>query len=55
LVITYELSSNLENYDRLLLLNKELIAEGDRDTVIATNNIKRAYGDSVILKQREEL
>lgn len=53
LVITHDLGSNLENYDHLLLLNKELIAEGDRDTVITTNNIKRAYGDSVILMQRE--
>jgi manganese/iron transport system ATP-binding protein len=53
LVITHDLGSNLDNYDHLLLLNKELIAEGDRDTVITANNIKRAYGDSVILMQRE--
>lgn len=55
LVITHDLGSNLDNYDHLLLLNKQLIAEGDRDTVITTSNIKRAYGDSVILMQREDL
>ena len=54
LVITHDLGSALENYDRLLLLNRELIADGDRDEVITTQNIKRAYGDSVILMQREE-
>lgn len=54
LVITHDLGSNLDNYDHLLLLNKELIAEGDRDLVITAPNIKRAYGDSVILIQREE-
>jgi manganese/iron transport system ATP-binding protein len=53
LVITHDLGSNLDNYDRLLLMNKELIAEGDRDTVITSQNIKRAYGDSVILMQKE--
>jgi manganese/iron transport system ATP-binding protein len=54
LVITHDLGSALGNYDRLLLLNKELIADGDRDEVITTQNIKRAYGDSVILMQRED-
>jgi manganese/iron transport system ATP-binding protein len=54
LVITHDLGSALENYDRLLLLNKELIADGDRDEVITARNIKRAYGDSVILMQRED-
>jgi manganese/iron transport system ATP-binding protein len=53
LVITHDLGSNLDNYDRLLLLNKELIAEGDRNDVITSTNIKRAYGDSVILMQKE--
>lgn len=53
LVITHDLGSNLDNYDRLLLLNKELIAEGNRDEVITSQNIQRAYGDSVILIQKE--
>jgi ABC-type cobalamin/Fe3+-siderophores transport system ATPase subunit len=34
-------------------MNKELIADGDRDAVITNQNIKRAYGDSVILMQKE--
>jgi manganese/iron transport system ATP-binding protein len=55
LAITHDLGSALDNYDRLLLLNKELIAEGDRHEVITASNIKRAYGDSVILMQREDL
>jgi manganese/iron transport system ATP-binding protein len=55
MVITHDLGSNIDNYDHLLLLNKELIAKGDRDAVITTKNIKRAYGDSVILMQREDI
>lgn len=55
LVITHDLGSALDNYDRLLLLNKELIAEGNRHEVITASNIKRAYGDSVILMQREDI
>ena len=55
MVITHDLGSNIDNYEHLLPLNKELIAKGERDTVITTNNIKRAYGDSVILIQREDI
>jgi len=54
LVITHDLGSALDNYDRLLLLNKELIADGDRSEVITARNIQQAYGDSVILIQRED-
>jgi len=55
MLITHDLGSNMDNYEHLLPLNKELIAKGERDTVITTNNIKRAHGDSVILIQREDI
>jgi len=55
LVITHDLGSALDNYDRLLLINKELIADGDRSEVITAKNIQHAYGDSVILIQREHI
>jgi manganese/iron transport system ATP-binding protein len=53
LVITHDLGQTLNKYDRFLLLNKQLIAEGSCDDVITANNIKQAYGDSVFFLQRE--
>ncbi|MCY7274286.1 MAG: metal ABC transporter ATP-binding protein [Phormidesmis sp. CAN_BIN44] len=55
MVISHDLGSTLKEYDRFLLLNKQLIAIGSRDDVITASNIRTAYGGSVILLQREEL
>ena len=52
LVIGHELGEVSRNYDRFLLINKQLIAEGSRSEVITANNLQRAYGDNVILLQR---
>ena len=49
LVITHDLGSTLTQCDRLLLLNRQLIADGCLKEVITTDNIQRAYGDSVLL------
>ncbi len=54
MVISHDLGSTLKEYDRFLLLNKQLIAVGSRDDVITVSNIRAAYGESVILLQREE-
>ena len=43
LVISHDLSETLENYDRLLLLNKKLIASGSKAEVLTNDNINRAY------------
>ncbi|HAG81103.1 MAG TPA: manganese ABC transporter ATP-binding protein [Cyanobacteria bacterium UBA12227] len=52
LVIGHELGEVSRNYDRFLLINKQLIAEGSRSEVITAKNLQRAYGDNVILLQR---
>jgi manganese/iron transport system ATP-binding protein len=51
LVIGHELGEASRKYDRFLLINKQLIADGNRSEVITADNIQRAYG--VILVQRE--
>ncbi|MCC0175737.1 metal ABC transporter ATP-binding protein [Waterburya agarophytonicola K14] len=43
LVISHDLSETLENYDKLLLLNKKLIAAGSIETVLTNENINKAY------------
>jgi len=53
LVIGHELGEASRKYDRFLLINKQLIADGSRAEVITVANIQKAYGDNVILLQRE--
>lgn len=53
LVIGHDLGEASRRYDRFLLLNKTLIADGSRSEVITSNNIQEAYGDGVFLLQRE--
>lgn len=43
LVISHDLSETLNNYDQLLLLNKQLIASGSKEEVLTNENINRAY------------
>jgi len=54
LVIGHELGEASRKYDRFLLINKQLIANGSRSEVITAENIQRAYGDNVILLQKLE-
>jgi manganese/iron transport system ATP-binding protein len=44
LVISHDLSTTLNNYDRILLLNKQLIAHGSPTEVFTNKNIARTYG-----------
>jgi len=44
LVVSHDLGSQLDRYDRMLLLNCQLIAEGDRAQVLTPANLARAYG-----------
>jgi ABC-type Mn2+/Zn2+ transport system ATPase subunit len=43
LVISHDLSETLANYDRILLLNKRLIASGTKEEVLTNENINKAY------------
>lgn len=48
LVVGHELRETTREYDRFLLINKTLIADGTRQEVITATNIQKAYGDNVI-------
>ena len=43
LVISHDLGKTIENYDRLLLLNKTLLASGTVAEVLTNENINKAY------------
>ncbi|MDF5721291.1 MAG: ATP-binding cassette domain-containing protein [Rhizonema sp. PD37] len=55
LVITHDLAMTLTKCDFLLLLNKQLIAQGSIKEVVASENLQRAYGDNILLLKREEV
>lgn len=54
LVIGHELGEASKKYDRFLLINKHLVADGSRAEVITAANIQKAYGDGIILLQRDQ-
>lgn len=49
LVINHDLGESLNYYDRILLLNKRLIAMGSKTDVITTQNLQAAYGSTFSL------
>ncbi|NES97875.1 MAG: metal ABC transporter ATP-binding protein [Desertifilum sp. SIO1I2] len=49
LVISHDLGETLTYYDRLLLLNRHLIAMGSRSEVLTTANVQQAYGHDLSL------
>ncbi|GAB1539102.1 metal ABC transporter ATP-binding protein [Scytonema sp. NUACC21] len=53
LVIGHDLGEASRKYDRFLLINKTIIAEGSRSEVINVTNIQKAYGDNIFLLQRD--
>jgi len=53
LVITHDLGTALTKCDQLLLLNKQMIADGSLKEVMTADNIQRAYGDSIFIFNRE--
>lgn len=48
LVVNHDLGESINNFDDLILLNKELIAFGDRQYVLQENNLNQAYGGKVV-------
>ena len=48
LVITHDLGTTLTKCDQLLLLNKQIIANGSLQEVMTADNMQRAYGDSIL-------
>jgi manganese/iron transport system ATP-binding protein len=47
LVVNHDLGESITNFDQLILLNRELIASGDRDRVLRPEYMHRAYGGNV--------
>ena len=47
LVVNHDLGESITNFDHLILLNRELIAIGDRQQVLNTEHLTRAYGGHV--------
>ncbi|BAY31915.1 ABC transporter-related protein [Nostoc carneum NIES-2107] len=53
MVIGHDLGEASRRYDRFLLLNKTIIADGCSAEVITPKNLQQAYGDGIFLMQRE--
>jgi manganese/iron transport system ATP-binding protein len=47
LVVNHDLGQAITNFDDLILLNRELIANGSRQEVLSAGNLQRAYGGQV--------
>lgn len=52
-VVNHDLGESITNFDQLILLNKELIAVGDRQQVLKDENLQRAYGGKVMFFSEE--
>ena len=48
LVVNHDLGESITNFDDLILLNKELISVGQRQTVLQEETLSRAYGGKVM-------
>lgn len=48
LVVNHDLGESITNFDDLILLNKQLVAAGDRQEVLKEENLNRAYGGKVM-------
>jgi manganese/iron transport system ATP-binding protein len=56
LVVGHELGEVTRQYDRFLLINKSIIADGSMSDVMTAENIQSAYGDTVVfLKSSSEV
>ncbi|WP_416670448.1 metal ABC transporter ATP-binding protein [Egbenema bharatensis] len=47
LLVNHDLGETITHFDQLILLNRELIASGDRTHVLTPDNMTRAYGGHV--------
>jgi manganese/iron transport system ATP-binding protein len=48
LVVGHELGEVTRQYDRFLLINKSIIADGSMSDVMTAENIQSAYDDTVV-------
>lgn len=55
LVVNHDLGESITNFDDIILLNKELIAAGQRKNVLKDENLSRAYGGKVMFFSERSL
>ncbi|OKH23842.1 manganese ABC transporter ATP-binding protein [Hydrococcus rivularis NIES-593] len=55
LVVNHDLGESITNFDDLILLNKELIAVGARQSVLREENLYHAYGGKVVFFDENHL
>lgn len=48
LVVNHDLGESITHFDDLILLNQDLVAAGDRASVLTESNLYRAYGGKVM-------
>ena len=53
MVVNHDLGQAIANFDDLILLNRELIANGPRKQVLSADNLQRAYGGQVVFFSEE--
>jgi len=49
MVVHHDLDTVSEYFDRVLLLNQHIIAEGASDDVMTPENLKQAYGGKLLI------
>ena len=49
LIVHHDLSKVTYYFDKVLILNKEVVAYGDTTEVFIKENLKKAYGDSIFI------
>ncbi len=54
ILITHDLGDTLTKCDHLLLLNKQIIADGSVKEVVTSENLQRAYGNNILFLNREQ-
>ena len=52
-VVNHDLGESITNFDELILLNKEIIASGQRQQVLKDENLQKAYGGKVMFFSEE--
>lgn len=48
LVVNHDLGESITHFDHIILLNRDLIAAGDRTSVLTQENLYHAYGGKVM-------
>jgi manganese/iron transport system ATP-binding protein len=54
LVVNHDLGESITQFDDLILLNKELIAVGERSQVLQEENLYKAYGSKVVFFDEQQ-